>query len=204
MRSSRTAVLAIGLPVVAYLALLALVAAFYVHPPLVGWIGLAVVATVGIVLGAGALALFPRMRANVEPAATAEPDRLLVLADARCPGERICETVAARMAGRAADVYVVAPVLAGPLHYLATDEDLEQHEASARLDAVLEGLRARGMRAEGGIGVDDPLQSLGDALARFPAGEALVVTSAGGHWLERDLFESARRLVPVLEQVETD
>lgn len=204
MRSSRTTVLVYALPVVAYLALLALVAALYVHPPLLGWIGLAVVATVGLVLGAGAVVLFPRMRANVEPAVAPEPERLLVLADARCPGDRVCETVAARLAGRNPEVFVVSPVLAGPLHYVFNDEDGEREEAQARLDAVVAGLRARGLHAEGRIGVDDPLQSIGDALVEFPAGEALVVTSAGGHWLERGLFERARRLVPVLEQIETD
>ena len=202
MRPSRTAILAIGLPVAAYLALLALVAALYVQPPLVGWIGLAVVAVVGLALGAGGLVLFPRMRANVAAAVAPAPDRLLVLADARCTGERLCDTVAARLAGRTPEVLVVAPVLAGPLHYLADDEGAEGDEAQARLDAVLAGLRARGLHAEGRVGVDDPLQSLGDALASFPAGEALVVTSTGGHWLEDELFERARRLVPVLEQVE--
>ena len=204
MRSSRTTVLAIGVPLLAYLGLLVLVAALYVHPPLLGWIGLGVVATAGLVLGAGALVLFPRMRASVEPAAEPATDRLLVLADASCPGDRVCATVAARLAGRSPHVLVIAPVLAGPLHYLAGDEDAERAEARERLDAVVAGLRARGLHAEGRIGVDDPLQSIGDALAGFPAGEALVVTSAGGHWLEGGLFERARRLVPVLEQVETD
>ncbi|HET7568817.1 MAG TPA: hypothetical protein VFJ91_12550 [Gaiellaceae bacterium] len=202
MRASRTAALAIAAPVLVYVAILALVAGFVTHPPLVGWIGLAVVAALGAALAAGLSLLFPRMRANVEPAAAPERERLLVLADASCPGERLCDTVAARIAGRRAEVLVVAPVLASPLHYLAGDEDAETREAQARLDAVLAGLRRRGLHAQGRLGSDDPLQSLGDALAGFPAGEALVVTSPAAHWLEPGLFERARRLVPVLEHVE--
>lgn len=203
MRPSRIAALVIALPVLVYVAILAAVAGLVTHPPLVGWIGLAVVGAFGSVLAVGFSLLFPRMRANVEPAAAPDRERLLVLADARCPGDRICDTVAARMAGRDAEVLVVAPVLASPLHYLAGDEDAETREAQARLDVVLSGLRRRGLHVQGRLGSDDPLQSLGDALAGFPAGEALLVTSPAGHWLEPGLFERARRLVPVLEHVET-
>ena len=202
MRARRTTALAVTVPVAGYLAILLLVAAFVARPPLLGWIGLGVVAALGLALAFGALVLFPRMRANVEPASTAEGTRLLVLADTRCPGERLCDTVAARLAGRDAEVLVVAPVLASPLHYLAGDEEGERSDARSRLDAVVTGLRRRGFRVEGRLGDDDPLQALGDALAGFPAGEALVVTSAHAHWLEDRLFERARRLVPVLEHVE--
>jgi len=201
VRATRTTVLVV-VPVAVYLATLLLVAALYVHPPTLGWVGLGVVAVVALGLAAGALVLFPRMRTNADPAAAPEQRRLLVLADARCPGERLCDTVAARLAGREADVLVVAPVLASPLHYLADDEYGERHDARARLDAVVAGLRRRGLRVEGRLGDDDPLQALGDALSGFPAGEALVVTSQHGHWLEGHLFERARRLVPVLEHVE--
>ena len=198
----RTTALAVAAPVAGYLGILLLVAALVTRPPLLGWIGLAVVATVGAVVGACALLLFPRMRANVDPPSEPESQRLLVLADARCPGERLCDTVAARLAGRDADVLVVSPVLATPLHYLAGDEVAERGEAQARLDVVVAGLRRRGLRVEGRLGDDDPLQALGDALAGFPAGEALLVAPEDGHWLEDRLFERARRLVPVLERVE--
>lgn len=202
MRPSRTAALVLAVPVLVYVAILALVAGLVTHPPLVGWLGLAVVAVLGVALAAGLSALFPRMRANVEPAAAPERERLLVLADARCSGDLLCDTVAARLAGRDAEVLVVAPVLPSPLHYLAGDERAETRDAETRLDAVVTGLRRRGLRAQGRLGSDDPLQSLGDALTGFPAAEALVVTSPAGHWLEPGLFDQARRLVPVLELVE--
>ena len=198
----RTAVLAVAVPVAGYLGILLLVAALVTRPPLLGWIGLAVVAAVGAGLATGALVLFPRMRASVDAPDEPQPRRLLVLADARCPGDRLCDTVAARLAGRDADVLVVSPVLASPLHYLADDEDVERREAQARLDGIVAGLRRRGLHVEGRLGDDDPLQALGDALAAFPAGEALVVTPQHGHWLEDRLFERARRLVPVLERVD--
>jgi len=200
--AKRTTVLAVAVPVTAYVAIMLLVAALYTHPPILGWIGLGVVAALAAALAVGALVLFPRMRTNVDPARSPEERRLLVLADARCPGDRLCDTVAARLAGRDPDVLVVAPVLPSQLHYVASDEEGEQEDAHARLDAVVAGLRRRGLRVEGRLGDDDPVQALGDALATFPAGEALVVTSQDGHWLEGHLFESARRLVPVLEHVE--
>jgi hypothetical protein len=201
VRTPRTPVF-VAVPVAVYLLLLLLVAGLYVRPPALGWIGLGVVAAVGALLVLGVTVLFPRMRANVEPAAAPERHRLLVLADAACPAEAVCDSVAARLAGRDPEVLVVAPVLATELHYVATDEESERGEAEARLAAVVAGLRRRGLRAEGRLGDDDPLQALGDALADFPAGEALVVTPRHAHWLERGLFERARRLVPVLEHVE--
>lgn len=202
MPARRTAVVAVVLPAAGYLALLAVVAALVTRPPLLGWLGLAVVGALALAVAVAALVLFPHMRTNADAAALPERRRLLVLADATCAGEQLSDTVAARLAGEEAEVLVVAPVLASPLHYLAGDEAGEEAEARARLDAVVAGLRRRGLHVEGRLGADDPVQALGDALASFPAGEALLVTSAEGHWLEHDLFERARRLVPVLEHVE--
>jgi hypothetical protein len=201
MRAQRLVLLAAA-PVAAYLLTMTLIAALWVRPPLLGWIGLAVVTAFASLAAAAAVALFPRMRTNLDPVGAPDPRRLLVLADADCPGERLRETVTARLAGSDPEVLVVAPVLAEPLHYLAGDEAREQWEAASRLAVVVAGLRAQGLRAEGRVGDDDPLQALGDALAVFPAGEALVVTSPGGQWLEDGLVERARALVPALEHVE--
>jgi hypothetical protein len=202
MRATRTTVLTIAVPAAAYLALLVLVAALWVKPPLLGWIGLAIVATVATALTAGAFVLFPRMRRNVDAVAGAERKRLLVLADTACPALEIRDSIAAALAGPDPEVLVVAPVLASPLHYLVDDETAEHAEAEARLAAVVDGLRAVGIGARGRIGDDDPVQALGDALAEFPAVEALVVTSTETHWLEDDLFERARQLVPMLQHIQ--
>jgi len=203
MRATRTTLLRIAVPAVAYLVLLVLVAAFWVKPPLLGWIGLAVVAAVAAALTAGAFFLFPRMRRNVGAVSGGERRRLLVLADTTCTALEIRDSVVAALAGPGAEVLVVAPVLASPLHYVADDENAERADADARLAAVVDGLRAAGFDARGRIGDDDPVQALGDALAEFPAVEALVVTSAETHWLEHDLLERARELVPVLQHVQT-
>jgi len=202
MRATRTTLLTIAVPAAAYLALLVLVAALWVKPPLLGWIGLAVVAAVATAVTTGAFVLFPRMRRNVDAVEGAERRRLVVLADTTCPALAIRDSIAAALAGPDPEVLVVAPVLASPLHYLAGDETAERADAEARLAAVVDGLRAAGIDARGRIGDDDPVQALGDALAGFPAVEALVVTSTESHWLEGDLFERARQLVPVLQHVQ--
>ena len=203
MRATRTTLLAIAVPAAAYLALLVLVAALWVKPPLLGWIGLAVVAVVATAVTAGAIVLFPRMRRNVDAVDGSERRRLLVLADATCPALEIRGSIVAAIAGPNPEVLVVAPVLASPLHYLAGDETKERTDAEARLVAVVDGLHALGIDARGRIGDDDPVQALGDALAEFPAVEVLVVTSTRTHWLEGDLFERGRQLVPVLQHVQT-
>jgi len=201
MRARRFAVVVFAVPVAAYLALLVLVAALWIRPPAIGWIGLAVVAIVSTAIGVAAYVLFPRMSVNADPVAAPERGRLLVLVDAHCTAREITDTVAARLAGRDADVLVVAPVLPTPSHYVAVDEAHARDEAGARLDDVLGELRRAGVSASGRVGTDEPVQALGDALADFPAAEVLIVTPGEGSWLERDVFERARPLAPVVERV---
>jgi hypothetical protein len=129
MRATRTTLLAIAAPAAAYLVLLVLVAALWVKPPLLGWIGLVVVAGVATGLTAGALVLFPRMRRNVDAVTGAERSRLLVLADTTCPALEIRDSIVAALAGPNPEVLVLAPVLASPLHYLADDETKERADA---------------------------------------------------------------------------
>ena len=202
MRARRFIVLVFALPVAAYLALLVLVAALWIKPPAIGWIGLAVVALLSIAIGVAAYVLFPRMSVNADPVAAPERGRLLVLADARCTARQVTDTIAARLAGREADVLVVAPVLPTPSHYVAVDEAGARAAAVARLGDVVRELRRAGIAAEGRVGTDEPVQALGDALVDFPAAEVLIVTPPEGSWLERDVFERARPLAPVVERVE--
>ncbi len=114
----------------------------------------------------------------------------------------ICDTVAVRLAGRDAEVLVVAPILPPPSHYVANDEDAARAAAEERLDGLVAGLRRAGLAASGRVGTDDPVQALGDALADFPAAEVLIVTAEDTVWLERGLFERARAFAPVVELVE--
>ena len=201
MHLRQTSVSAVALPVAAYLALL-LVVAVYTRPPLLGWIGLAVVFLVGVGLAAGAAVLFPRMRTNVTPPAVEAPEgSVLVLADARCATGPLCKSVSSHLHGRAGPVHVVAPILASRLHYLSDDEGRERQDAQRRLEETLAGLRRAGIDASGSLGTDEPLQSLGDALASHPARELVIVTARESHWLESDLVERARELVPVVERL---
>jgi hypothetical protein len=201
MIRSRTHILLLAAPAFLYLLLLAAVAALYLHPPALGWIGLGVVALVAPALTAAAVVLFPRMRSNPARPARPRAARVLVLADAACTPDALCETIAAHVAPAAADVLVVSPVLASPLHYLSGDEEHERAAAQARLDAVVAALAARDVHARGELGADDPLQALDDTAPRFAATEIVLATSSTPHWLETDVVEHARTLAPTVEHV---
>ncbi len=202
MNAKRTRIALSAVPVFSYLLLLVLVAALYVKPPLVGWIGLAVLTAAGTALVAAATFLFPRMRRNVaEEAAGYDSDRVVVLTDARCAPDRLTNALASHIGSRTVDVHVVAPVLPSPLHYLSGDEHVEEADAQLRLDAALVQLRRAGIAATGSLGSDDPLQALGDALATFGAGEVLIVAQHDTHWLEDGLVEDAARVFPHVRRI---
>ena len=98
---------------------------------------------------------------------------LLVVADERCDSVSLAAALGAKVAANDAVVFVVAPVLASPLHFLAEDEERQREDARERLDETLNELTQFGIAARGMVGSDDPLQAIGDALARFPANEIL-------------------------------
>jgi hypothetical protein len=71
------------------------------------------------------------------------------------------------------NVYVVAPMHVGPLHWLATDESEAREQASVR---ALEAEWMLGAEAVGGeAGEADPMLAIEDALGRFAADEILLV-----------------------------
>ena len=180
---------------------MALVAALWVEPPLLGWIGFAVVAAVGAGLIFAAFTLFPRTRANIAaPADDAPSAGVLVLVDSTCAPAQLCATIAGRVHGRDAAVHVVAPVLPEPISYFTSDEDRDRADAQRRLDETLDALRAAGVAATGSVGTDDPLQAIGDALTTFPAHELVIVTGIESRWLEEDLLARARPFFAHVEQ----
>jgi hypothetical protein len=113
---------------------------------------------------------------------------LLVLADAWCKVEGLCDEVL-RRAGDASRVLVVAPALASRLHTLTDDTDRESDVAQARLENVLARLEQHGIRAEGRVAAQNPALAVKDALHGFPATEVIVVTDDHEHsnWSERGL-----------------
>lgn len=190
-------------PIVAYLALMLMLAAFVVHPPALGWIGFGVSAAVVLAIGAVALALIPRMRTNAVRLHPREGlvYRLLIVTDVEAEPAEISSAVRLRVLGRRGEVSIVTPVIATPLHFLAADEAREHRAAAARLQATLRSLVDAGIKAHGVVGSDDPLEAVGDVLAGFPADEILLVASLPSRrgWLDEDFEERARDLfgVPV-------
>lgn len=202
MHLRRTQIALAALPVFLYLLLLVLVAALYVKPPTIGWIGFGVVAAVGSVLVGGATFLFPRMRRNVsEETADIVPDRLIVLADTSSDPDALCDSIRSHIGAGTPHVRVVAPVLPSAVHYLSGDERAEETDARRRLDSVLLQLRRAGIEATGALGADDPLQALGDALATFGAEEVVVIARRDTHWLEDGLVEDAARVFPHVRRI---
>lgn len=191
------------LPIGLYFVLMVLLAAFVVRPPLLGWIGLAVAATIALLAGIAAVAFFSRMRTNADrlhPHAGAVY-RLLVVTDVDAEPAEICSAVGLRTLGRQADVRVIAPVVASRLHFVSADEARESSDAARRLQATMTALADAGIPARGAIGTDDPLQAVGDALSGFPADEILLVSAVEPvrGWIDRAFERRARDLfgVPV-------
>jgi hypothetical protein len=195
---SKSPVTLIVFPVAAYLTVL-LIGAFVARPSRLGWIGLGVVSVIVLIAAGVAFALFPRTRANgdrLHPRVT-DVFRLLVVTDAHCRDEQLYRAVRTAVFGRLADILVVAPVIASPLHLVADDERREAEDARVRLTDVLQALGRHGIEARGVVGADDPLQAIGDALAFFPANQVLLVLSRRPAWLERKIERRVRDLYGV-------
>lgn len=181
-------------PVLTYLAVLFLVGVFVVEPSTLGWVGFGVAAVVGLLIGGVVSYLYPRSRANAARVHSrlGERFRLLVVADARCDRAELCRAVQRSLAGRPGEVFVLAPVLASPLHFLTDAEEGEREDARVRLTEAVLGLEGLGIESHGMVGGDDPLQAIGDALAGFPATEILLVARERRSWLEHDLERKTR------------
>jgi hypothetical protein len=113
---------------------------------------------------------------------------LLVLADAWCRVEGLCDEVL-RRADHAGRVLVVAPALASRLHTWTNDTDRQSEIAQARLENVLARLEQHGVRAEGHVAAQEPALAVEDALDGFAATEVIVITEDHEHanWSEHDL-----------------
>jgi hypothetical protein len=93
----------------------------------------------------------------------------------------------------------VVPVRVSHLHYLTNDECEESRDAGDRVRLAVGLLRQRGVSVTGGVGSDDPLESMTDALGSFPATRVLLATSTeqDSYWLEQGLLAKARALAPL-------
>jgi hypothetical protein len=178
----------------------ALTVALLLHPPLLGWIGFAVVCAIVFGLMTVATIASSRMRVNPQrPAAAPDTEqRLLVVADEHCGSPALWQEIFARLGGAVA-VHLVIPPRVSHLHYLTNDEEDEFCDAEKRVRLAIELLRRRGVSVTGGVGSDDPLESMTDALGSFPATRVLLATSTeqDSYWLERGLPAKARTLTPL-------
>jgi hypothetical protein len=199
MRDRSPAVVLVGL-IGLYVMTMVLLGLFVTRPPLLGWIGLGVLAAALAAAAALGLWLFPRLRVNatrLHPH-TGSIHRLLVVLDADVEPEELRPAIELRGVGRHLEVHLVAPTMASStLHYLTGNEEAEQQEASHRLQAAIHSLEAAGIPARGEIGTDDPLQAAADALAIWPADEILLVAPVTSRrtWLENNLERQARDLL---------
>jgi hypothetical protein len=203
--SMKTRVAVILSTIGAALVTYALIVAVAIHPPLLGWVGFAIVSI--IVLGLGALAPLAFERTRVTPQRPATGDarkRLLVIADSHCSETALCAEILARLHGHVA-VHLVVPVRVSHLHYLTDDESKEWQEAERSMSMSVGLLQKRGVPTTGSVGSDKPLESMTDALGVFPASDVLLATPPkdDSYWLERGLLGKARGLtaVPVMQVV---
>jgi hypothetical protein len=175
----------------------ALVTAFLLHPPLLGWVGFAVVCAIVVGLATAATVVFPRVGVNPQRPAVAfdRAPRLLVVADEHCGSPTLWKAIHRRLADAVA-VHLVVPVRVSHLHYVTNDECEEFGDAEDRAALAVGLLRERGVSVTGGVGSDDPLESMTDALGSFPATRVLLATSTerDSYWLEQDLLAKARAL----------
>jgi hypothetical protein len=199
-RAASASVLLLFVSLTVLLLASALIGLFVVEPPPLAWVGFAAASLVTFALAALATAVSPRLRFNPQrPAMPVDgAERLLVVADERCGSPALWQEIHARLADAVA-VHLVVPVRVSHLHYLTNDERVELSRAEARVALAIGLLRRRGIAVTGGVGSDDPLESMTDALAVFPATRVLLATSTedDSYWLERDLVAKARALTPL-------
>ena len=119
--------------------------------------------------------------------------RVLIVVDDGATSETFRREVVETAGGRAAKAFVVAPAISSRLDRLTGDQ-AAYDDASTRLDATLESLRALGVDAQGRIGAHDPLQAAADGLRQFPADTIIFATHAEDdeNWLEKGVVETAR------------
>jgi GABA permease len=173
--------------------------------PLAGWIGFGLVVVIVLGLSAGMAVFLVRSSRDAgseppprRPAPRAGERRVLVVADASCAGEALCRPLAATLPA-GAEVLVVAPALVSALHYLDSDVDGGRRAAAARVEETLAALEAAGIRAEGRVGSESPLEAIADTLAAYPASEIVVATPPPEqtNWLEQGVVDRARALYDI-------
>jgi hypothetical protein len=129
---------------------------------------------------------------------TAEPLRILVVANETVGGRALIDAVrahaeGAHAQGRPFEVMVVCPQNQPKHGYVVYDESVRS-AAENRLRTTVEQLRSAGVEATGEVMDPDPYAATMDALGVFHADEVIISTHPGPRsgWLRRDLIDRVR------------
>lgn len=176
----------------------ALTTALVIAPPLLGWIGFAIVSLIVLGLGVAAVFAVPRMRVwpQIPAVGLDRAQRLLLVVDPRCSAEELVAIVRASLADDVA-VHVVVPVRVSHLHFLTDDESLERRDAERSLSEFVRLLSRHDIETTGVVGDDKPLESMTDALGSFAATQIVLAVPPETYWMERELLAKARALAEV-------
>ena len=176
-----------------------LLAGFFIKPPLLGWVGFAIVSAVVLGLGVLAPLAFERTRVSALRPAVATPrqNTLLVIADPNCDESALCDTILGRL--DEAVVHVVVPLRVSRLHFVTDDENRERREARESVLRTVALLQQQGVTVTGSVGSDKPLESMTDALGSFPASRVLLAMPPAeeSYWLEDGLLTKAQELTQI-------
>jgi nucleotide-binding universal stress UspA family protein len=122
----------------------------------------------------------------------------LIVANQTLPSSALADAIAERIRAGVQSFHVVVP--ASPVaHGLTWDEDETQREAEARLDKLVNRLRAQGVEATGEVGDRDPVSAVRDALRGREVDEIILSTLPPGisRWLGQDVPSRLRGAVNV-------
>jgi GABA permease len=131
--------------------------------------------------------------------------RYLVLANQTLGDQGLLDRLSDLARSDASSLYLMVPAtrLSDQEHALSRSEHVpfwpgEAQEvtlARTRLKAALEGLRERGIHAEGEVGDPDPMRSIQEALQLWEVDEIVVSTlpRSTSRWLRQDLLRQAER-----------
>jgi hypothetical protein len=107
--------------------------------------------------------------------------------------------------GERVDLRIVVPAIEpSAFRHTLGDVDEPRHEAEARLERVLQELRANGIEAAGEVGDADPIQAAQDVLLKEPMDEIVIFEHerAQARWFEDGLMDRAEAgLDPPLRMV---
>jgi hypothetical protein len=117
----------------------AMLVVFLLRPPLLGWVGFAVVCAIAIGLASFSAVISPRLRVSAQrPASALDAEkRLLVVADEHCGSPALWRSIDARLGGAVA-VRLVVPVRVSHRHFLTNDEASESRDADDRVRLAVE------------------------------------------------------------------